>query len=456
VRFERHHSTLIIASLVTVASFAGASAYSQRGLARLDALSSTLESNAIPSIELLSGAAVHLTRLNQFVDEAADVGHGRATAIAAAQAEADAADADATDYLRLQPLAGEQALWEAMRAANARALQLVRAALATGQRLPGVPLDEASRDAIDDALDAAVRAVLTTLDFDVHQSESMAHDVSDVRAATVHTIAWLDVAAALIAMIAVVIAYRASRQHDRLEAQHAALLADRVTELDRFAGRIAHDVLSPLGVVSTGLALLGRSADARSAIYVERSQRALQHVQQLVDGLLTFARSGARPDASSTCAVTPVIANVVADCTETASANGVEIVVDAAPALHACCSVGVLTSIVQNLVRNALKYLGARTVRRITIRATASERMVRLEVEDTGPGIPPDLQRVIFEPFVRGPNETASGAGIGLATVKRLVESHSGRVAVQSTPGEGSLFWVELPRARPAGPPERT
>ena len=77
--------------------------------------------------------------------------------------------------------------------------------------------------------------------------------------------------------------------------------------------------------------------------------------------------------------------------------------------------------------------------------AHINERVARLEVEDTGPGIPPEAQQTIFEPFVRVSPAKAAGTGLGLATVKRLVEAHGGRLGVQSKPDAGSLFWVELP-----------
>jgi two-component system sensor histidine kinase HydH len=70
----------------------------------------------------------------------------------------------------------------------------------------------------------------------------------------------------------------------------------------------------------------------------------------------------------------------------------------------------------------------------------------RIEVEDTGPGILSEIEATLFEPFVRGPHENVNGTGLGLATVKRLVESHRGRVGVQSQLGVGTLFWAELPR----------
>jgi signal transduction histidine kinase len=105
----------------------------------------------------------------------------------------------------------------------------------------------------------------------------------------------------------------------------------------------------------------------------------------------------------------------------------------------------VITSIAQNLVRNATQYMGSAAVRRIVVRGKARPSVVRLEVEDTGPGIPLEIQSSVFEPFVRGAQERAGGVGLGLATVKRLAEAHGGAVGLESTVEVGTLFWVELP-----------
>ena len=71
--------------------------------------------------------------------------------------------------------------------------------------------------------------------------------------------------------------------------------------------------------------------------------------------------------------------------------------------------------------------------------------LVRFEIEDTGPGLPPALADRVFERHVRG--ERSTGLGLGLATVKRLVDNCGGQLGVHSRPGHGSCFWVELPRA---------
>jgi signal transduction histidine kinase len=447
--FERHHSALIVASAITVASFVGATAYTQNRLARLDSLSSTLETNAVPSVDLLSRAALRLTRLGQLLDDIAARGARRADALNQAHSELRALEADVQAYIRLPPLPGERAFWAALRDAVSHAVEDVKSVLAreSGREPASPPPDW---NALDDDVDAAVESVAATLQYDVKQCEILAGDIRQVRATTARMIVQLDSVATTIAFIAVVIAYRASRRHDHLQQEHSALLADRVTELDRFAGRVAHDVLSPLGTIATALPLLSRSADADERTYIDRSRRALQRVEQLVDGLLTFARSGARPDPTSVCSVDAALANVVADCTEAAREKGIDLVLETEPSLQALCTVGVITSIADNLVRNAIKYMGSRDVLRIVVRCRARGPAIRIEVEDTGPGIPAEARGTLFEPFVRGTGETVSGVGLGLATVKRLVEAHGGAVGLQSTVGMGSVFWVELP-SQPRG-----
>jgi signal transduction histidine kinase len=74
------------------------------------------------------------------------------------------------------------------------------------------------------------------------------------------------------------------------------------------------------------------------------------------------------------------------------------------------------------------------------------------EVADTGPGIPRESLGRIFEPFYRVPGAQAPGTGIGLATVSRIIEAHSGGIEVRSTPGQGTTFTVRLPAAAPAVP----
>jgi signal transduction histidine kinase len=97
--------------------------------------------------------------------------------------------------------------------------------------------------------------------------------------------------------------------------------------------------------------------------------------------------------------------------------------------------------------------MGSGNRRQVQLRVGARHDRIRFEVEDTGPGLPPELVSHAFDPYVRGAGTSEPGLGLGLATVRRLVEGHDGRYGVSSRPGEGALFWFELPAAEPT-PPE--
>ncbi len=195
-----------------------------------------------------------------------------------------------------------------------------------------------------------------------------------------------------------------------------------------------------------------RTAERLAAI--ARGQSALQRVDRLVDGLLQFARAGAAAGRSASADVPEVVEDVVAELGTAADDAQVALRLEVDGARPVTCSPGVLTSVVSNLVRNAITHMGESEVRAVSIRARPSDSSdrLRVEVEDTGPGVPAALGDRIFEPFVRGPAAGPSGTGLGLATAKRLVEAHGGSIGYRPGPACGTVFWFE-PVATGAGAP---
>jgi signal transduction histidine kinase len=106
-----------------------------------------------------------------------------------------------------------------------------------------------------------------------------------------------------------------------------------------------------------------------------------------------------------------------------------------------------LTQVIGNLASNAVKYGASGGVVRFVARR--APRAVRIEVVDLGPGLTPAKQAQLFEPFNRLGLErsTIEGHGVGLALAKRLTELQGGTIGVTSQPGEGAVFWIELPAA---------
>ena len=91
----------------------------------------------------------------------------------------------------------------------------------------------------------------------------------------------------------------------------------------------------------------------------------------------------------------------------------------------------------------------------IDVRIIAEPALAKIEVTDHGPGIAEQDVSHIFERFYRGGQgraRTSGGSGLGLAIASAIVSAHGGRIGVDSTPGNGSSFWIELPLA-PLGPP---
>jgi signal transduction histidine kinase len=108
-----------------------------------------------------------------------------------------------------------------------------------------------------------------------------------------------------------------------------------------------------------------------------------------------------------------------------------------------------LRSVVGNLVSNGLKFVAPGVLPRVRIRSEARDGMERLWVEDNGIGVDSRYHATIFRVFERLHGvETYPGTGIGLAIVRRGTERMGGRAGVESTPGAGARFWIELPASR--------
>ena len=107
-----------------------------------------------------------------------------------------------------------------------------------------------------------------------------------------------------------------------------------------------------------------------------------------------------------------------------------------------------------NLLANASKYSPEQSVIRVV--AVAMANMVRISVEDQGPGIAPEQQAGLFERFYRVRSDTdAPGVGLGLAIAKGIVEAHGGSIGIDSEPGSGTRVWFTLPDAARLTPEQR-
>jgi signal transduction histidine kinase len=237
------------------------------------------------------------------------------------------------------------------------------------------------------------------------------------------------------------------RRQGRRVAEYTARLEAVNADLDAFAGRVAHDLRNALAPLVMSPSLL-REAPGDEALVrkvADRTERSSRRALGIVDALLAFSRAAQSAEIAESGSVRCVVKEVLDELAPLAAQLDASIEVAELPDLHVRCSPGLLLVVLANLCGNAVKYLEGRPERRVRIAAHAEGAECRIEVEDTGPGIPKDALEKIFEPFYRVADSGVPGIGIGLATVRRIIDARGGRVTVASDAGRGARFQVCLP-----------
>lgn len=440
---------LVVSFLGVVLCFVASTVFSQWQAAKIGVLSDSLVGNAMPSIAHLASTRSELRRVQVLVSRY-PLGDAPARAsIVTALADARRnIDADMDAYLRLPVYPGEEVIWHELRLA----LTDIDTAIANTRAYadaPDVPRALASIGALDAACDRGSAAVLADIEFNARNGEQIGRRIDALRIRALAVASALDAVSVLLTICVAALVLRAVTRQWELIRRHNQLLAERADELEKFAGRVAHDIRGPISAATMSLALVRRQpgVDAKIEELSARGLSSLGRASRFIDGLLEFARAGALTTDDAQASVGPVIASLVEDLRSFAEDGGVKLRCEALPECCVRCDAAILELLLANLVRNAIKYIGDGPERRVTVRAVDHRPRVRIEVEDTGVGVPPELRRSIFEPFVRGPTRGQPGVGLGLATVKRICGAHGGDVGVDDGHDGGSVFWFELPRA---------
>jgi signal transduction histidine kinase len=231
------------------------------------------------------------------------------------------------------------------------------------------------------------------------------------------------------------------------------LQAERLSLVGRFAQGIVHDFKNPLNIIGMAAELLSDDecpAESRhEAIALVRKQ--VERLLGMSNELLEFTRGSHVSTTLAEADFGEFVEEVFAGMRPEADKRSVKIECESAPpAIPLRLDRGRLLHVFYNLFNNAMDFMpdGGK----ITLRFSVTERDVATEVEDTGPGISPEISARLFEPFAT--HGKAHGTGLGLSICKRIVEDHRGRIGVRSEPGRGAIFCITLPRPAdsPAGP----
>jgi two-component system NtrC family sensor kinase len=224
-------------------------------------------------------------------------------------------------------------------------------------------------------------------------------------------------------------------------------------ELDRlksdFIHTVSHDLRSPLTSILGYTELVERTGplNPNQQEFLHRLQGSIQHITTLINDLLDLGRLEAGFDTRRELVHLENVLKYSLDIFETqVKKKNIKLIVDVAEDLKPLRANPIrIRQMLDNLLGNAIKY----TLPEGSVHVSMSMQgdQIILKVEDTGQGIPPEEQGRVFEKFYRATNtiEGVEGSGLGLAIVKSIVDSHQGRVWVESTVGKGSSFTVLLP-----------
>ena len=221
-----------------------------------------------------------------------------------------------------------------------------------------------------------------------------------------------------------------------------------------FVAAVSHEFRTPLTTLRhlSELLVAGRvSSDARRSQFYDTLLRESRRLHRLVEGLLNFARLEAGQLEYRFDPLDPAefLQSVVGEFREEAAALGYEVELRCEPDVPAIpVDRDLLARVVWNLLDNAVKYSPHHRTVQVEL-AEASGRVV-IRVRDRGLGILPGEQQAIFGKFVRGAatkHRAIKGTGMGLALAREIVVAHGGRISVESVPGQGSTFTVDLPTA---------
>jgi PAS domain S-box-containing protein len=243
------------------------------------------------------------------------------------------------------------------------------------------------------------------------------------------------------------------KEAERQLAAYAAELEKQRQEIGTFIYTVTHDLKNPVNaILLTADLMLEREGEALSEVARERLRRIVRladGADKMVRDLLDLVKITSKREAFAWIDLRAVVAQSLEGFAAQIAAKGVGIEVGALPFVWG--QPRKLGHVIDNLLSNAIKYI-PRATGRVELSSRREDGAVVVCVRDNGVGIPEAYHERIFKIFGRVPadeqrveDHAATGTGVGLTIVKRIVETHGGSVSVESEPGKGSCFYVRLP-----------
>ncbi len=301
-------------------------------------------------------------------------------------------------------------------------------------------------------------------DFEIHKIErenQIALLTKDQELARAKNYAALAVicGAVLIFLLILALMYSRNRaaveRNELLAAKNAEILRQNESlinsnhDLEKFAYIISHDLKEPLRNINGFTKLLNRklkkyTSDKDINEYATYITDGIEQMAELLNGLLEYSKVGVNKSEKRRSNINTIVVKVINSLKIQLDEKNCQVEINSLPSI--ACRTTQLTQVFQNLIANAVKF-GPKEGNKITIGGEDMGHEYRFFIKDEGIGIDPAFQKDIFVVFKRLHNrDTYLGSGIGLATCKKIVEDHGGRIWVKSQEGQGACFFFTLPK----------
>lgn len=232
----------------------------------------------------------------------------------------------------------------------------------------------------------------------------------------------------------------------RVRAKHAQQLEEQQEQMETFTAAAAHDLRAPLRTISGHVALARRCLKTnpeRAEQLMDRAVEGTKRMDELVTALLDHSRvTNAEPEPLQ-FSIEEATAQAITDLHPVISERNADVAVEGGARLNG--DPRLIRQAIQNLIQNAIKYSAERPW--VRIRIDEDEEETRVRVVDRGRGIPHGEQQRVLQAFERASNSRDTpGTGLGLATVRKIMQLHDGDLLLASEEGQGTTFTLRFPK----------
>ncbi len=227
-------------------------------------------------------------------------------------------------------------------------------------------------------------------------------------------------------------------------------LRETISDLETFSYSLSHDLRAPLRTISGFAQALiedyGKDLQPEAREMIGKIVHGSGRLSRFVDNILSYTRLSRAEVEQKKVSLDELVQEVITDYPHVKQSGAVVIV--QSPLHSVIANEGLLTQAIANLISNGVKFVPAGTKPKLRLWSERNGESVRFWIEDNGIGIPPADQPKLFTLFTRLNNaRNYEGSGVGLAVVRRGIAKMGGEVGVESQPGQGSKFWIELKAA---------